>query len=351
MKKDFQVSDNKYLPWSDSIAKSLWDDPGRLHHALLLTGPEGIGKGAFAEAMAARLLCEKPTDHHACETCDACRWYAAGNHPDYRKITLEILDDESEGAPTARDKKKAPPTQIRIEQIRALEDFVFVGSHRQGRRVIVIDPADALNQAASNSLLKVLEEPPSSVYFLLVSSNPRRLIPTLRSRCRHLVLGLPSAEVAMLWLKQKGAKDPEGVLKFSGGAPLKALEQMEQGGWNGIEQIFSALSRNGSDPVSMAAQWESIIKGGQGIDTEQLVDALQKWLHDLAGACYNIPPHYLPGRSAELAGIASKCSPVRLQRFNRDLLKIRATARHPLNPQLFLEDMAARYVQATTAGI
>lgn len=343
------MSDNKYLPWSDSIAQSLWDDPGRLHHALLLTGPEGIGKGAFAEAMAARLLCEKPTDHHACETCDACRWYAAGNHPDYRKITLEILDDESEGAPTARDKKKAPPTQIRIEQIRALEDFVFVGSHRQGRRVIVIDPADALNQAASNSLLKVLEEPPSSVYFLLVSSNPRRLIPTLRSRCRHLVLGLPSAEVAML-RPQKGAKDPKGFSSFPVVRHSRRWSKWSRGAGMESNRFFCPLPQwfgSGVDGSTV----ESIIKGGQGIDTEQLVDALQKWLHDLAGACYNIPPHYLPGRSAELAGIASKCSPVRLQRFNRDLLKIRATARHPLNPQLFLEDMAARYVQATTAGI
>lgn len=317
-----------------------------LHHALLIFGREGIGKGEYAEALAARLLCEKPSAQQACGTCEACRWFSAGNHPDYRQITLTTEEETEE--PVSSGTKKASPTQIRVEQIRDLRDFVFVGSHRQGRRVILINPADAMNPAASNALLKILEEPPPSVYFLLISSKVRQLLPTLRSRCRQIVLSVPKATDSIGWLIEQGVEDPENLLSFCGGAPLKAKGLFSNGGWEGITQIISSLKAEDRNPLALAGIWETTIKGDDSLGMDRFIETLQKWLNDLIRTSRNLSPRYLPSLAAELRKISSRCSPKRLLRFHQDLLKIRAVAKHPLNSQLFLEDVAARYLQAIT---
>lgn len=355
--------------WHDEVMRSLWARPESLHHGLLITGPAGIGKGVFAEALAARLLCERPQGHVACGTCPACHWFAGGNHPDYRRVTLQSDEaTEGEGAAdsgaepaTGKASKggsksaaktkaaKKPATQILIEQIRGLEDFVFIGSHRQGRRVAVIDPADALNVNAANALLKMLEEPPPHVHFLLVTSRWRNLLPTLRSRCRRVELPMPDPAVASAWLAQQALARPDEVLRLAGGAPLKALELDRRGSREGLERIVASLA-NVNDPVATAAIWDSLLKSQDTLSREDVVDTLQKWVADLLRQGQGIAPRFIVGGepAKALGALASRCDARRLQRFHRDLMRIRATARHPLNAQLFLEDVAARYAQAVT---
>ena len=140
-------------PWNRLIGQT-----DRLPHALLLSGPQGGGKMDFARALAARLLCEKASGHvEACGNCPSCNWFSTGNHPDFRLI--EPGSDETDGLDAedepATQKKKSE--QIRINQIRALEDFLGIGTHRQGFRVIVIQPAESMNQATANALLKMLQ--------------------------------------------------------------------------------------------------------------------------------------------------------------------------------------------------
>jgi DNA polymerase III subunit delta' len=145
---------NKILSWQQSAWKLLLSRADALAHAMLLIGPAGTGKGLFAELLAARLLCETAQGEQlACSKCAGCHLFATENHPDYRKITLEDdTDEDGEEAITTKSKTKSkkPAAQIKIDQIRALDNFVFVGSHRQGKRVVVIDPADAMNPAAAN---------------------------------------------------------------------------------------------------------------------------------------------------------------------------------------------------------
>ncbi|WP_459950857.1 DNA polymerase III subunit delta' [Denitratisoma sp. agr-D3] len=330
-----------------------------MHHAMLLAGPAGVGKGRFAEALAARLLCESPQGNQACGHCEACHWFAGGNHPDFRRVALES-DEEPEGgddeAPAKKSIKKAaaakkpakPSTVIKIEQVRALEDFIFVGSHRNGRRVVIVEPAEAMNAAAANALLKVLEEPPANVYFLMVSSNWRNLLPTLRSRCRQINFGLPETSAAVAWLKAQGLKNAEDALRLSGGSPIAALENAEAGKDEGAASLIASLSAGVADPIATAAQWDALVKGGYS--NEELVNTLQKWLHDLLRAALGAPPRFLLSQRTALARIAAACDAARLLKFHKELLRIRATARHPLNPQLFLEDLAARYAMATAAA-
>jgi DNA polymerase-3 subunit delta' len=136
----------KIFPWHLGEFDRLLDEKSRLPHAILIQGPHGIGKAAFAQTLAQALLCESPEPSGAaCGRCAACHWLEAGTHPDYRQIEPESLaeaDTEEQGG----DKKKAS-LQITIEQIRALPEFIGISSHRGGPKVVLIHPAEALNIA------------------------------------------------------------------------------------------------------------------------------------------------------------------------------------------------------------
>jgi DNA polymerase-3 subunit delta' len=342
-----QHTDYSCYEWHEQVWRQFWATEAGLPHALLLTGPDGVGKGAFAMAIAARLLCEKPHEGVACGDCSSCHWLAGGNHPDFRHVISEAdaeTGDEAEDA----DKKKAS-RQILIDQIRALESFVFVGGHRNGARVVVVEPAEAMNVAAENALLKILEEPPSNVYFILVSSQWKRLLPTIRSRCRALKLGRPTAAEASQWLIKQGDTAAAKLLPLMGGAPLLALRESERGGGGPLSTLIESLGEPGRDPLALAARWESLLqaKNDGGLTMENLVGVVQKWIFDLG-------QHKLAGRTryfqdqtgAVIAGLLKKATASGLIRCYNEMIKMRALASHPLNPRLYLEDMAERYLRA-----
>ncbi len=199
---------------------------GNLHHAWLITGPEGLGKASHARAAAARLLAREAGD--TAGRTEAM--IAAGAHPDYRVLQRLAVDESKPEKGIARS--------IKIDQVRALAPMFAVKPSMSMRRVIVIDAIDDLERPASNALLKSLEEPPAGTIFLLVSHAPGRLLPTIRSRCRLLrfdPLGdadvasvlrttLPNAsadEIAVL--VRAGAGSPGRALRFAG-LDLAAIE-------------------------------------------------------------------------------------------------------------------------------
>src|SRR5205823_7615954 len=121
-------------------------------------------------------------------------------------------------------KRGKPSLVIKIEQIRGLEDFLNIGSHRGKLRVALVHPAEDMPEASANALLKGLEEPPSGAVFLLVSHRPAQLLPTVRSRCVALPVALPPVEVAQRWLESQHVKDAARWLAYAGGAPLRAMD-------------------------------------------------------------------------------------------------------------------------------
>jgi len=129
----------------------------QLPHALLISGQRGVGKSELAWAFAESLLCETPTaTAQACGSCAACGWLALGNHPDFRLLQPDAMAAEEGESPDGSGKKK-PSQQITIDQVRALDEFLHVGTHRDGARVILVNPAEAMNRSTANSLLKSLE--------------------------------------------------------------------------------------------------------------------------------------------------------------------------------------------------
>lgn len=259
------------LPWQRDAWSRLgtqWH-AGRCPHALLLSGQPGLGKRRFAEAFAAMLLCDSPQQGLACGDCRGCKLWRAGSHPDFLRV-----EPEKEGGP------------LKVEQIRQLGGFVGRTSAREGARVVWLAPAEAMNVNAANALLKNLEEPASSVIFLLISDAPSGLLPTIRSRCQTVPFPAPSEESALQWLKDGGleGRAARSALAVAGGAPLRALALAEPESLELREQFLTdlaELSRGAASPVVLAGRWES---PGEGCDLSELLLFWQQWLVQLLRA-------------------------------------------------------------------
>jgi DNA polymerase-3 subunit delta' len=341
--------DNVLYPWQFSA----WQQLARLRefmpHAILFYGPEGIGKTTFVERFAQSLLCETPAvDGQPCDRCVSCGWFAQYSHPDYRRIRPEILDEgadteDDDTAQTADVKKssgkaaKAPSKEIKIDQVRALADFMNISTHRQGKRVIALYPAEALNTAAANSLLKTLEEPAPDTVFLLISNGIDRLLPTILSRCRKIALTVPSREEALRWLQAQGIDDADIWLSEQGGAPLTAHSLARSGSRETMDALLSHLAQPTIDGALKTA--EKL----QKVPTLELVAWLQRWLYDLFSVKLSGRIRYYPRYRKELAALAGRAETGALLNALKQANDRRAIAQHPLSPKLFIEDMLLDY--------
>ncbi len=205
---------SEHYPWHDSIMQKVAEQlrEERLPHALLLAGAAGLGKQQFAERVAELVLCEQNVADVPCGACKSCSLLAAATHPDLQLVTLE------------------DSRQLRIEQIRRLIGWAMQTSARGGNRIAIIYPADTMNLASANALLKLLEEPPANTYLLLVTDQLAKLLPTIRSRCQVVNFKIPDTSVAMAWLGQEGLSPEEARLRIhlSSGAPLVARDDYDE---------------------------------------------------------------------------------------------------------------------------
>ncbi|MES2126306.1 MAG: DNA polymerase III subunit delta' [Pseudomonadota bacterium] len=331
-------------PWQHSAWQQLQQLRARMPHAILFHGAAGTGKSGFIEAFAQALLCENvQADGHACGTCVSCGWFDQGNHPDYRRVRPEALEDEpsGEGEEGEGEKKsksaKAPSKEIKIEQIRNLADFMNISTHRQGLRVVVLYPAEALNTPASNALLKTLEEPPPGTVFLLASNSLDRLLPTILSRCRKFGLPQPDHAAALAWLKEQGLNDADSWLREQGGAPLLALEQGSNGDREDLEALLHVLAHPNIEAALKAA--DKLSKA----PLASLVSWQQRWLYDVFALKLSGSVRYYPRYQKELAALAAKVHTANLMRAIKSANERRAVADHPLSPKLFVEEMLLDY--------
>lgn len=318
----------------------------KLPHALLLSGQRGIGKFDLARSFAESLLCEQPTARHeACGNCPACGWLAQGNHPDFRLLQPDALAADDEETAEAGGKKK-PSQQITIDQVRALDDFLHVGTHRHGARVVLVNPAEAMNRSTANSLLKSLEEPIASTLFILVSSEPERLLPTIRSRCQAIAVPQPERTRGAEWLRQAGVGDVDHWLALAGGSPLLAVELGSSEERVLLDALIAELSRGRQlDPLSAAASLDRVVKAEKRpAPLKRMIEWSQKWLYDLALACEGQAPRYFSSQTATMEKLAKAAGTARVLAFNRKTLQYRMHCEQPLNSRLFLEEFFMSYV-------
>jgi DNA polymerase-3 subunit delta' len=239
-------------PWQqrvhDHAAAAL--DAGRLGHAQLFCGPAHMGKHAVALQLARRLMCTRPTAGRApCGECRGCELMAAGTHPDFMDISF---------VPT-RDGTKLR-TEIVIEQIRALSEQLTLTPQFGGAQVAIIDPADMINHAASNALLKTLEEPVPGRHLWLVTARPEKLSATIRSRCQRLEFRLPPRDEARAWLQAQGhpQKAADEALDAARGHPGLADAWLQDGGIALRREVaadLGKLARGELGAVEAAQRW------------------------------------------------------------------------------------------------
>jgi len=327
------------LPWHRDVLARLMASRERLPHALLVHGPAGVGKTEFVHALAAAVLCETPRGGLACGQCGSCRWLEQGNHPDYREIVPEAAEEEDADAEAPREKAKS--LVIKIEQVRAVADFVALTTHRGGHRVLVIRPAEALHPAAANALLKTLEEPPPASLIVLVADNPSRLLPTLRSRCRRLPLAAPAPAAALAWLREAGVADAERALDNAGGAPLLARDLAAPEEAELRRRVLAELAKPaGADTLALAPAVERS-------NLERFVYWMQTWVHDLVRARLAGEVRHHPDFAPAIRGRAQRADLAALFDLDRSLAEARGLASHPLNPRLVAEHLLMAYNRAT----
>lgn len=316
--------EKRYL-WFDGWWTAVSQTLERRPSALLLHGPRGIGKTDFGREIAAALLCQSPLkeDQSACGKCQACGWMSSAQHPDFRWIrpdadaeedAVDAVGESSEDitavADSADSKKKSQ--QIRIGQIRGLAGFANVGSHRGGLRVVLVSPANRMNDEAANALLKTLEEPSPGLMFMLVADSLRGIPATILSRCRRLDLDIRPEELARLQTDQSQA----------------------------AEWLLPLLTAGSVDPIRWAE------KAGKSPPGDAL-ELLMRWMADCGRVRLGLHARSFPQQSAALRDHALRIrSPQQWSQTLAEIQRIRAVAEHPLNPKLFYESIFDRYRRA-----
>lgn len=236
-------------------------------HALLFAGGQGFGKSQLANRLAHTLLCQSPSDNGVpCGNCQACDLLSAGTHPD-----LKILEPEEEG-------KTIPAATVR-----AVADFFALKGQYGGRQIVIINPAEAMNVFGANGLLKTLEEPTADALIILVTSQASLLLPTIRSRCQHVVFPRPDAAISVNWLKDHLGSSAEAttlaptLLDLANGAPLEALKLFEMGGLEirqGLAEQWLQVVEGRGDPLKCASNWADL-------GLPRAVNWLNSWTMDL----------------------------------------------------------------------
>lgn len=235
----------RLLPWQHAIWERMQRlrQAGRLPHALLFAGPAGVGKWEFAQALAWSLFCGAPDPQGMpCGHCQGCNLFRAQTHPDFRRIVPEEAGK-----------------QIRIDAIRAYTEQAGLAAQAGGFKVTLVAPAEAMNTASANSLLKTLEEPVRWTLIILLSGQPGNLPATIRSRCQRVDFGAPPRGQALDWLSgQLKQGDPGLLLDLAAGAPLRALAIAQRGRLverqKALEE-FCGVAERRADPLAVAARW------------------------------------------------------------------------------------------------
>lgn len=352
------------LPWHGAAWAALRSLHARGVHAILLHGAAGIGKKSLALDFAQSLLCESPgAQGHACGACAGCILVLAGNHPDLRIVVPDAMaelrgpeasiEDTDDGqsetqddvpglSRPAREGGKKASREIRIEQVRALADLVGTSTHRGGARVIVLAPAESLNQASANALLKMLEEPSGATRFVLVSDSLDDVLPTIRSRCVLQRVAAPDRAVALQWLGEQGVGDAQERLAAAGGAPLAAMEESErQLDEDTRSRLLALLARGAGLPAAQIAAGVP-----RTLPLPAAITLFQRWGWDLLAYRVAGRVRYHPRHEPSIARIAAASTAEGLLGWLRSLGQMQATSDHPLNARLIVEAALFAYVDA-----
>lgn len=327
------------LPWQQTQWNRLniAREHGRLPHALLLTGPAGLGKLEFARLLGNSLVCESPgIQNMPCGVCKHCRLALAEGHPDIRNV-----NPEEEG--------KA----IKVDAIRELVDQSIMSVAETRYRVFIISPAEAMGVAAANALLKTLEEPVARSLLILISANPGKLLATIKSRCQQLAFVIPPGALAHAWLAEQigedGAKSAD-LLRLARGAPLLARQMADNDElqcYNQLMKEFLGLAGNRAEPVLLAEQWQ------KQQDISLSLNYMKRWLIDiiLVGNGARLSGNSSADPIKDLKSLANRLDMKAVHLLLDSLFEMERRLVNNINPQLVLEQLLLHWVHVNKQGV
>lgn len=259
------------FPWLDGTFKKLSNRiaADKLHHALLIQGPSGLGKSNFALELAQLLLCKARKGDKVCGFCQSCLLNAANNHPD-----LHVVESDK---------------QIGVDQIRDAIKTLVSSAHMSGAKVLIIYHAHTMTESSANALLKTLEEPTANTFLLLTTDKPERILPTIRSRCEKLALPLPDLDTTIAWVKtQYDAEIDINFAKLFSARPLALFAELQE------EQSFTyetystgleSLLQGQTSATQLAIDWQDnadkVLKWTQYWARQQCTEQLSETLWQL----------------------------------------------------------------------
>lgn len=252
------------LPWHGAVWAKVQQqlERGKMPHAMLIVGPQGIGKNRFAQALARLLLCHQPEAGHNCGHCHACELSATGGHGDYRWVQPE-------------EKSRV----IKVDQVRQVVEFGNKTAGFGRCKVVVLVPAQSMNANAANALLKSLEEPAADTYLLLVCDRLQGMPATLRSRCQIVNMPVPDTQTSVAWLEKStgDAALSAELLTLAQGSPLLAQQIYQQDTVAKLREIQAALESLCSGRAT-AAQVSPLIVS---LSIEEILALLSRYLFAL----------------------------------------------------------------------
>ncbi|OGB00056.1 MAG: DNA polymerase III subunit delta' [Burkholderiales bacterium RIFCSPHIGHO2_12_FULL_61_11] len=365
-----ETSRQRLAPWLQTQLESLLAQRG---HAWLLSGPSGLGQFELALALARAWLCEQPSAQGACGHCGSCHAVDVHTHADLCMLLPETLslglgwplDEKTQDE--LDSKKRKPSKEIKVDAAREAVTFTQFTRSRGDTKVVLVFPAERMNNVTANTLLKTLEEPPGAVKFILASEAAHQLLPTIRSRCLGHTMLWPGFEPALAWLQQealrqseagstakKGVQPPDAadlqtLLMAAGGRPADALAWAQDSATADAARRWQALPMAmASGNVSALADWAPA----------QAVDALQKLCHDVLAVRVGAAPRFFRSQDLPFTVAAAAATSARhstgpglyaLASWAKELSTLARTVEHPYNPGLMLESLVSRAHTALNA--
>lgn len=226
-----------------------------LHHGLLIFGPQGVGKSEFSKELANSLLCSA-VDKSRCGSCQSCKLYSAQSHPDLYRIETE--------------------KQVGVDLVRDAINKLNTTAQLSGNKVLIIENADTMTDAAANALLKTLEEPTDNTFLLLICDKTEGLLPTIKSRCEKVPLACSNSDQCLAWLSEQGFDSPNSKLielyKHSPLTLLSHLQKKEGLTFEGFMDSLMAIHSQQKTALQLAEEWQ--------IDAHQIVHWMQNWVSE-----------------------------------------------------------------------
>ncbi|MDI1230341.1 MAG: DNA polymerase III subunit delta' [Methylobacter sp.] len=326
---------NRLLPWQQHQWEHLcsYIAQKRIPQALLITGNKGLGKQQLAHQFAAGLLCATPqASGTACGHCSSCLLVNADTHPDF----IQIQPEE-------------PGKGIGIGQIRSLIGRLTLKPQFETQRVVIVNPADKMNNAAANAFLKCLEEPTERTSIILITEKPAKLPATIISRCQKLAVVTPDKDVAVKWLAEimqcdaATNKTLQLNVSLAQGAPLLALEYANDQTLTLRNECFDAwmaIAKQLKSPVIIAEDWHKL-------PASPLIFWITSWVIDLIKCFYQaqVANLYNPDLNEPLQELSRRLELKGLYKLYDLLLSDRQRLDTQINKQLLFEEILIQWYE------